>query len=131
MSKPVLEIEVMTSDDVTGKVMAVVDSGSFYTIIREDCVPSAAAVMKRKTVRTFRAASTGSKLTATGDVALVMTVEGRQIDDIALVSPDLAQEMLLGAGTMQKWDISILNANGHTKVTVGRDMRDPHIVEVD
>ena len=53
------------------------------------------------------------------------------ISDIALVSPDLSQEMIVGAGTMQKWDISIINRNGHTEVTVGRDMHDPDIIEVD
>ena len=60
-----------------------------------------------------------------------MSIQGKQIDDLVLVSPDLSQEMLVGAGTMQKWDISILDRDGHTELSVGRDMRDPEIREVD
>lgn len=140
MSKPILDIEVSTPDEKTASVRAVFDSGSFYTIVREDKVPSPAAVIVRRTPRQLRigtvrpvvpAAAMGSQLRATGDVSLVLTIGDRQIDDIALVSPDLAQEMIVGAGTMQKWDISIINRNGHTEVSVGRDMRDPDIIEVD
>jgi len=53
-----------------------------------------------------------------------------QINDIVLISPGLSQEMLVGAGTMQKWDISILNRDGKSALSVGRDMRDPQITEV-
>ncbi|MBI2059133.1 MAG: hypothetical protein HYT87_05115 [Nitrospirae bacterium] len=67
----------------------------------------------------------------TAGVTLVMTIGEKMIQDDALVSPDLGQDMLVGAGTMQKWDIIIRNRNGKTKVIVGRDMRDPEITEVD
>lgn len=131
MSKPILDIEIRTPDDKAGKVRAVLDSGSFYTILREDKVPSSSAVVRRKAARTLRAAAKGSTLTAIGEVSLVLVIGGRQIDDVALVSPDLSQEMLIGAGTMQKWDICILNQNGRTEIRVGRDMHDPDITEVD
>lgn len=131
MSKPILDIEIQTPDDKTATVKAVIDSGSFYTIIREDKVPSAASIVKKKTPRVLRAAVKGSQLVATGEVGLVLTLGGHQIDDVALVCPDLAQEMIVGAGTMQKWDISILNRNGHTEVSVGRDMHDADLTEVD
>lgn len=131
MSKPVLEIEIQTPDDTTAKVRAVIDTGSFYTIVRADKVPSAASVVSRKSPRVLRAAVKGTQLIATGEVSLVITLNGRQIDDVALVCPDLAQEMIVGAGTMQKWDISILNRNGRTEVSVGRDMRDADLTEVD
>ena len=131
MSKPILDIEIRTPDEATTTVKAVFDTGSFYTIVREDRVPSPAAIIRRKAPRTLRAAARGSQLTAIGEVSLVLSIGDRQIDDIALVSPELAQEMLVGAGTMQKWDISILNRGGHTEVTVGRDMHDPDITEVD
>ncbi len=38
--------------------------------------------------------------------------------------------MLIGAGLMQMWDISIRNKNGHTKIHVGHDMNDPDIQTV-
>ena len=131
MSKPILDVEIQTPDDKAATVKAVIDSGSFYTIVREDKVPSAASIVWRKTPRVLRAAVKGSQPVAIGDVSLVLTVSGRQIDDVALVCRDMAQDMIIGAGTMQKWDISILNRNGHTEVSVGRDMHDADLTEVD
>ena len=131
MSKPILEIQITTPDEKSGKVKAVFDSGSFYTFLREDKVPVGASVLKRKQPRTFRAAAKGTFFRATGELPLVLTIGNREVDDVALVSSDLSQEMLVGAGTMQKWDISIVNRQGKTTVNVGRDMRDPDITEID
>lgn len=131
MSKPLRNVGIRTADDKTGQAEAVFDTGSFYTLLREDKVPSGAMIIRRPTPLVFRAASVGSSLTVSGDLTLVMTLDGKEFDDAVLVSPDLAQEMLIGAGTMQKWDISILNRNGSTEVRVGRDRRDPAITEVD
>ena len=131
MSKPILEIEITTPDEKSHLVRAVFDSGSFYSILREDKVPPGATFLRRKSPGSFRAAAERSRLSAIGDLPLVLTIGDKQVDDVVLISPDLSQEMLVGAGTMQKWDISVLNRNGRTEVSVGRDMRDPDITEVD
>ena len=47
-----------------------------------------------------------------------------------LISPELGSDMLIGAQTMQSWDISIINTKGKTKINVKHDMRDPEINEV-
>ncbi len=131
MSKPIREIIITTLDEKSAKVRAVFDTGSFNTIIRADKVPSGAVVLHRVTPLEFRGASHGSKLTVTGAVELVMSIGEKMIEDDAMVSPDLAQDMLIGAKTMQAWDITIQNKNGETKIIVGHDMRDPDIIEVD
>lgn len=131
MSKPILEIGITTLDEKTGQARAVFDSGSFYTIIRQDKVPQEANVLRRTSPVEFRAASKGSTLTVVAEVSLVMTIGEKRIQDSALISPDLVQEMLVGAKTMQAWDITIRNQNGKTEVIVGHDMRDPDITEVD
>ena len=131
MSKPILEIQITTPDEKSGKVNAVFDSGSFYTILREDKVPEGASVHRRTQPRIFRTAAKGTSLSASGELPIVLTIGGKEVDDVALISADLAQEMLVGAGTMQKWDISIVNRQGRTEVTVGRDMHDPNVTEVD
>jgi hypothetical protein len=130
MSRPMQEIKITTADEKSATVRAVFDSGSFYTIVREDKVPGGGNVGRLKKPRTFRAAAKGASLSATGEVYLVLTIGDRQVDDVALVSPQLSQEMLIGAGTMQKWDISIVTRKGRTDVAVGRDMRDPDLNEV-
>lgn len=131
MAKPVLDILVTTPDETSAAVKAVFDSGSFYSILREDEVPAGALVQKRKSPRSFRTAAKGSHLSAGGELPVVLTIGEKMVDDVVLVSSDLSQEMLVGAGTMQKWDISIVTRDGHTEVIVGRDMRDPDITEVD
>lgn len=131
MGKLVLDIKITSPDERTATVKAVFDWGSFYSILREDKVPKGAMFVKRKAPRSFRAAAKGSKLLAIGELSLIMSIRDKQIDDFVLISPDLSQEMLVGAGTMQKWDISIVNRDGHTELSLGRDMRDPDITEVD
>ena len=131
MGKPVLDIKITSPDEKSAIVRAVFDSGSFYSILREDKIPKGAMILRRKVARSFRAAAKGSRLSATGELSLVMTIGDKQIDDVVLISSGPPQEMLVGAGTMQKWDISILNRNGRTELSVGRDMRDPEIIEVD
>jgi hypothetical protein len=131
VAKPILEIKITTADGKSESVKAVFDSGSFYTILREDKVPAGASVIRRAQPRVFRMAAKGSSFFATGELPLVLAIGDRQVDDVALVSSDLHQEMLIGAGTMQKWDISIVTRGGRTEVAVGRDMRDPDIVAVD
>ena len=135
MGKLILDIRTTSPDDKSATVKAVFDSGAFYSILREDKVPKGAAILKRKVSMSFGAAAKGSKFSATGELSLVMSIrqatrpEG-QINDIVLISPELSQEMLVGAGTMQKWDICILNRDGKSALSVGRDMRDPQITEV-
>lgn len=112
--------------------MAVFDTGSFYTIIREDKVPSGALVVREGAFREFRTAAQRGKLQVNGVLPMARIIIGQKmIEDSVLVSPDLAQEMLVGAKTMQAWDVTIKNQNGKTDIIVGKDMRDPEITEVD
>ena len=131
MTKPVLEIEITTAEGKSGTVNAVFDTGSFYTLLREDKVPPGAKVIPRKDPHVFRTAARGHQFSAVAEVPLVLTIGDKAVLDVALVSPGLSQEMLVGAGTMQKWDISIITRQGRTEVSVGRHMRHPDITEVD
>ena len=121
----------MTTYAKTGDAEAVFDSGSFFTILRHDKVPAGALVPQMPAPRAFRTAAVGGKLLATGQIVLVITIGDKMVEDSALISSDLAQEMIIGAGTMQKWDISIQNRNGQTSIEVGRDIRDPQITQID
>lgn len=131
MSKPIKEITIITLAEKSTQVKAVFDSGSFYTIIREDKLPADTIIEYRKEPIEFRTAGESGKLKVIGGVLLTITIDEKMIADSALVSPNLAQEMLIGAKTMQGWDISIQNLNGKTEIIVGHDMRDPDIIEVD
>lgn len=131
MSKPIQDVEIMTRDEKAGKATALFDTGSFFSIVRADKVPEGAIIIPFSTAQKFKTASQAGTLKVTGEIPLVITMGNKIIEDSVLVSPDLGREMLIGAKTMQAWDISIVNTNGHTEIRVGRDMRDPEITEVD
>jgi hypothetical protein len=131
MSKPVVEIQITTLDEKSAAVKAVFDTGSFYSILRADKVPPGANVIQRSEPRVFRTAARDGSLHATGELPVVMTIGDREVDDVVMVAPELSQELIVGAGTMQKWDISVVTKEGRTAVHVGRHMHDPDVTEVD
>ncbi len=131
MSKPIRMIKVSARDGKKASVEALIDTGAFYTIIRQDCVPAGAKVNPYKTGELLGTAGKRGHVRAVAETVLVMVVEGHPIRDEVLISPDLKREFILGAKTMQAWDISVKNKNGHTTVHVGRDMNDPDIQAVE
>ena len=131
MSKPVLDIKIGKKEGKKCVVAALIDSGSFYTLIREDCLPADVRVDKYKTAEKLGMAGKGGHLRAIGETVLIMNINGHPISDEVRIAPDLKREFILGAGTMQKWDISIKNKNGHTQIIVGHDMNDPDIQAVE
>lgn len=131
MSKPVLDVVIITPEGARARAKAVLDSGSYYTIVREEIIPKRATVVRYPAPRVLGTAGRGGKIRMVGVIVLDVAIAGKQIHTDAFVSPDLNRDMLIGAGTMQAWDISIVNRNGSTKVVVGRDRRDPDITEVD
>lgn len=126
MSKPVFEIEITSVDQKSSKVVAVFDSGSFPTIVRLDKLPSQ-QLLKYTKPEIYGGAVQGSKLNVIGCTRLIVEYKGRMFYTIAEVAPQLSAEMLIGARTMQEWDITIKNKNGKTEITIGHDMRDPDL----
>jgi hypothetical protein len=131
MSKPVVTVTILAAKGKSAVLPAVFDTGSFFTIVRRDCLPAGTAVRPLASPLRLRAATKGSRLKVAGTAELVIQVGRKRIMDDALVSPNLAPKMLIGAKTMQAWDISIRNRNGSTRIVLGRDLRDPEITEVD
>lgn len=109
---------------------AVFDTGSFYTIIRENCIPEGTLILRPTKERFLGTAKQGSKIAITGSVHLEIDVNGRPIEGEAFVCPDMTSELIIGAGIMQMWNITTRNVNGQTAIDVGRDRNDPHIQTV-
>lgn len=131
MTKPVIVVSLRTFGGKEGKARAVFDTGSYRSLIREDRLPAGALVDRSPAPLELKTAAQGGRTHVVGALVLTITVKDRMIEDEVLVSPDQSQEMLIGAGTMQKWDITIRSDNGHTEVIVGTDLRDPDVQEVD
>lgn len=116
-------------DNKNAVVNALFDSGSLYTIIREDKLPSKKSFYPIS--ETLGTAVKEGKVQINAAGLLIMEHEDKKIRTEVLVSPNLKQEMIIGAGTMQSWHINIQNRKGKTKVIFGLDMRDPELTEVD
>lgn len=126
-----MKVTVATLDEKRTELDALFDTGSFYTILRNDCVPTDGAIFLYKKPQKLNTAGSKGNIEIIGESILVITISNKLVKSVALVSPDLRREMIIGAITMQEWDISINTRNGKTTVIVGRDMRDPEITEVD
>lgn len=130
MGKPVLEIDFITPEGKKGRARAVLDSGSFYTIIQKSLLPKTTKLITYKKRREFGTAGKRGKISVTDTTRLILLIGNKMIDVPAFVSPDLRSDLLIGAEAMQSWDISIRNKNGKTIIHVGHDMRDPEITEI-
>ncbi|MBI5529049.1 MAG: retroviral-like aspartic protease [Deltaproteobacteria bacterium] len=131
MSKPVLDVTVVTLEGKKSRLKALFDTGSYYSIIRSDVVPKGTVVPVFRKPEVLRTAGRTGTLSALGVVELTFVIGKRMVRDGALVSPDLGRELLIGSKTMQAWGITVRNKGGKTRVHVGSDMRDPEITEVD
>ena len=126
--KPVFPITVTSLNKTSIKLNAVFDTGSYYTIIRADKLPVDTAILKQEL--SFGTANKNARLSIIGKTFLVFQIGSKMIEAGVLVSPDLGSDILIGAQTMQSWDISIMNVKGKTKIRIAHDMRDPDINEV-
>jgi len=130
MSKPILNIKFTTPEENKGTAMAEFDTGSFYSILQEDKLPKNTKLLTYKKKREFGTADKKGKIIISGKISLIIEIGKKMIEADAFVSPDLSTELLIGAQTMQSWDISIKNKNGKTTIVVGHDMRDEEITRV-
>ena len=130
MGKPILDATITTAEGKGAGVKVLFDTGSFYTIVRENVLPEGTAIIRYKPERELGTAGQEGKIRICGATDLIFSIGDKMIDDRALVSPDLRSELIIGAKTMQSWDITVRNQNGKTDVVVGHDMHDPEITEV-
>ncbi len=131
MSKPIVDVTLKSLEGTSAKVRAVFDSGSHHSIIQEAKLPPKTLVHKYAKTETLKTAGVGGRLHISGRTLLIIHIGSKRVSDEVLVSPDLSKDMLVGAGTMQKWDISIGNGGGRTRIAVGHHMDDPDVQEVD
>jgi predicted aspartyl protease len=130
MAKPVIEVKVAAPGKKKfSKLEALFDTGSYYNIIRADLLPAQATAMPFK--EKMGTAAKKGVVEISGVTVLHFDIGGRHIMDDVRISPNLNRELIIGAGTMQKWDISVQNTKGHTRVVLKKDMHDPDIMLVE
>lgn len=130
MSSPILNIKFITPEEKKGEANALFDLGSYYTILRKDKLPKDTKFEIYKRKREFGTADKKGKIEIIGTTRLIIKIGNKMIETSAFISPDLNTEFIIGAGTMQSWDITIKNKNIKTSVVAGLDMRDEEITRI-
>jgi len=130
MSNPIQNLEIETIDKKTKSVNTLFDSGSFYSIIKQDCLPLSEYIVYYPDPEIFGTASENGTLEITGSVELIVSINSKKIKETIYIAPNLSKEMIIGSKTMQSWHITIDNSNGKTTISVDKDMNDPDITSV-
>jgi len=102
----VKEVEI-AGDKGGKKVKALFDSGASLSLVRRSAVQDVATEVKMPRPATFRLGDGEGQLTAENWAPLFITVKGIDISDNVVVVDKLAEELIVGAGTLQKWRIKL------------------------
>jgi hypothetical protein len=102
----VKEVEI-AGDKGTKKVKALFDSGAFLSLARRSVVQNVATEVKMPRSVSFQLGDGEGRLTTERWVPLFITVKGVEISDNVVVVDKLAEELIIGAGTLQKWRIKL------------------------
>lgn len=118
MSKIIKQLEIL-GDKGISKAEILLDSGANSSVGRMEVAEKVSTIIKLPKPRRFFLAD-GKTAVETDLVANIMiTINGVTIDDIFYVVKELGREIIIGASTMQKWDIK-LNLKDE-QIIVGQD----------
>lgn len=89
------------------EVTALFDSGATYSFVRRDVAEQAEVVLPLPEPMRFATAKVGAVVEAHERVAVNFYVDGVRYSDEFLVLDEMAEELIMGASTMQKWGIKL------------------------
>jgi hypothetical protein len=102
----VKDVEI-AGDKGTKKLKALFDSGASLSLVRRSVVQGVATEVKMPRQVSFRLGDGEGQLTTQRWVPLVINVKGVEISDNVAVVEKLAEDLIVGAGTLQKWRIKL------------------------
>ena len=89
------------------RVQVLFDSGAGASFIRRDVADRIATTLKLPSPKTFTLGDGVGRLRVNETAILYLYIEGVEISDNFIVAPRLADEVIMGANTMQKWRIKL------------------------
>ena len=89
------------------RVQVLFDSGAGASFIRRDVAERIATTLKLPSPKTFTLGDGVGRLRVNETAILYLYIEGVEISDNFIVAPRLADEVIMGANTMQKWRIKL------------------------
>ncbi len=102
----VKDVEI-AGDKGTKKLKALFGSGASLSLVRRTVVQGVATEVKMPRQVSFQLGDGEGRLTTERWVPLVITVKGVEISDNVVVVEKLAEDLIIGAGTLQKWRIKL------------------------
>lgn len=100
------EVEV-AGDKGAKKIRALFDSGASLSLIRRSAVQDVATEVKMPRPVSFQLGDGEGQLATEKWVPLLITLKGLGISDNVVVVDKLAEDLIIGAGTLQKWRIKL------------------------
>ncbi|MGH7774701.1 MAG: retropepsin-like aspartic protease [Candidatus Binatia bacterium] len=83
------------------------DTGASASFVRRDVVERIATAVKLPSPETYTLGDGIGKLRVNETVVLHLSIEGIRISDNFIVAPQLSDDVIIGANTMQKWRIKL------------------------
>jgi len=89
------------------EVKALFDSGATYSFVRRDVAERVANIEALPEPMRFATAKSGEVVEVREAIRANFYIDGVRYSDEFLVSDELAEELIIGASTMQKWGIRL------------------------
>ena len=89
------------------KVEAIFDSGATYSCIKPELAEELEIVLPLPEPMEFGTAKEGERLIAKEVIRLNFYIDGYRFSDEFMLIPDLSEEVIIGASTLQKWRIKL------------------------
>lgn len=102
----VKEVEI-SGDQGSKRVKALFDSGASLSLIRRSAMQDVATEVKMPRPVSFQLGDGEGQLATDKWAPLLITVKGLGISDNVVVVEKLAEDLIVGAGTLQKWRVKL------------------------
>lgn len=89
------------------RLQVLFDTGASASFVRRDLAGSIATTVKLPSPETYSLADGVGRLRVNETVVLYVYIGGVRISDNFIVAPRLADEVIIGATTLQKWRIKL------------------------
>ena len=89
------------------EAVALFDSSASYSCIQPGIAEKLGMVEGLPRPMKFGTARNGDALTATQTIRLDLYVDGNRLSDEFMLIPDLSEQVIIGAATLQKWRIKL------------------------
>jgi hypothetical protein len=87
--------------------LALFDSGATYSCILPELARQLELVTPTPEPMTFGTAKNGERLVATERVSLNFYLDGYRFSDEFMLIPELSEQVIIGAATLQKWRMKL------------------------